>query len=88
MTREKLEQMLLSKIVGEYVDVNVKALYYERNTYDEAVSLSTITIKRIYKDGTITAVDGYRRIDEYALCELTADSILDLINDLIIWQEK
>ena len=89
MTRKDLEQMLLDKIHGEYIDINVDADYYLKNTYDEEVVLAKLTIQRIYEDGVIIAYDHECKIaDEFAIYELTADSIINLLNNKQLWGEK
>lgn len=89
MTRKDLEQMLLDKIKGEYIDVSVDADYYLKNTFDEEVVLAKLTIQRIYNDGFIVGFDHESKIaDEFAIYELTADSIINLLNNKQLWDEK
>lgn len=89
MTRKELEQMLLDKIKGEYIDVCVDADYYLKNTFDEEEVLAKLTIQRIYSDGFIVGFDHECEIaDEFAIYELTADSIINLLNNKQLWEEK
>ena len=90
MKREKLEQMLLDKIKDEYIEVDgVEVEYYIFDTYTEDKCIGNLELVRIYKDGTIVAIDSEEGMeDEFAIYELTADSIINLLNDEELWEGK
>lgn len=81
-TREKLIEAICQRIEAGCVVPQMKATMIAYDEYEEFQFLKPLTILEVYSDGAVVAEEPGGQADEYALYELTGDSLMQVLDAL------
>jgi hypothetical protein len=76
--RKELEEKILGRIADEGARIDYWFEFNKYNTYDETVIVCPLYIKTLTNDGVIVGHEEDSEYDEYALYELTDNSLIEM----------